>query len=208
MSHLATYFTRILDGLRRLAHVRTLPAEADRLMLILVYGWLNRTALRFQRLHARWMAGTLPPPSPRLSAPPARPAAPQPAQTPTTNPATNPAPAPARPRLTRRRGWLRHALTQDAGNFGSQIVHMLLRPDMPAFLRDAPQLGRLLRPLLHLLGTDIPAELALPPRPPRRRTPKARPPQPEIRWGKYSLREARRYRPGPIPKPGFSSKTA
>lgn len=202
MSHLAAYFTRILDGLRRLAHIRTLPAEADRLMLIVAIGWLNRTTQRFQRLHARWMAGTLPPPAPRLSAPPAGPKPPRPESAPAT------AQPPALPRLTRRRGWLRHALTRDAGNFGSQIVHMLLRPDMPAFLAAAPQVGRLLRPLLHLLGTDIPAELALPPRPPRRRPPRPRPPQPAIRWGKYTLREARRYRPGPIPKPGLAPKTA
>jgi hypothetical protein len=200
MSNLASYFTGIIDGLRRMAHIRPLPVAADRLMLIVAYAWLFRTAIRFQRLHARWLAGKLRPPVPRLAAPPARPAPP-----PAPDPAAPPQ-APARPRLTRRRGWLRHALGQDAGNFGSQIVHMLLRPDIPAFLAAAPQAGRLLRPLLHLIGTDIPAELALPPRPPRRRTPKPRLPRPPIRWGKYTARDMRNYSPGRIPKPGTKTK--
>ena len=81
-----------------------------------------------------------------------------------------------------------------------------------ATLAAAPQAASILRPILHVLATDLPAELALPPRPPRPRPPRprkprpTRPPAPEIRWGKYDLRAIRRYSPGRIPKP--MSKTA
>jgi hypothetical protein len=197
MPNLAAYFARILLGLRTMARARTLPDAAAAAMLFALSAYLDRAAQRFARLHASWLAGTLRPATPRTL-----PAKPRPART-EPDPALNP----ARPRLTRSRGWLRRALGPDAGNFGHQIVHMMLRPDMPAFLAAAPQAGRILRPILNLLATDLPAELALPPRPPRIRTPRApRPPTPDIRWGKHNLRAIRRYSPGRIPKP--ISKTA
>ena len=197
MNNLAAYFARILLGLRTMARARTLPDAAAATMLFALSAYLIRATQRFERLHARWLAGTLRPATPRTL-----PARPRPART-QPDPALNP----ARPRLTRSRGWLRRALGPDAGNFGHQIVHMMLRPDMPAFLAAAPQAARILRPILHLLATDLPAELALPPRPRRARAPKPpRPPAPEPRWGKHSLRAIRRYSPGRIPRP--SSKSA
>ena len=197
MPNLAAYFARILLGLRTMARARTLPDAAAATMLFALSAYLIRASQRFESLHARWLAGKLRPATPRTLPARPRPARPQP------DPALNP----ARPRLTRSRGWLRRALGPDAGNFGHQIVHMMLRPDMPAFLAAAPQAARILRPILNLLATDLPAELALPPRPPRPRKPRApRPPAPEIRWGKYDLRAIRRYSPGRIPKP--FSKTA
>lgn len=197
MPNLAAYFARILLGLRTMARARTLPDAAAATMLFALSAYLIRATQRFESLHARWLAGKLRPSTPRTLPAKPRPARPQP------DPALNP----ARPRLTRSRGWLRRALGPDAGNFGHQIVHMLLRPDMPAFLAAAPQAARILRPILNLLATDLPAELALPPRPPRPRKPRIpRPPAPEIRWGKYDLRAIRRYSPGRIPRP--ISKTA
>lgn len=197
MSNLAAYFARILLGLRTMARARNLPNAAAATMLFAMEAYLIRAADRFARLHARWLAGRLRPSTPRTL--PARPRPPRP----------RPDRDPANPRLTRSRGWLRRALGPNSINHGTQIIHMLVRPDMPAFLAATPQAARILRPILHLLAIDLPAELALPPRPPRIRPPRPAPaPAPEIRWGKYSLRDLRRYSPGRIPRPGTAPKTA
>jgi hypothetical protein len=151
MSNLAAYFARILLGLRTMARARNLPNAAAATMLFAMEAYLIRAADRFARLHARWLAGRLRPSTPRTL--PARPRRPRPERD------------PANPRLTRSRGWLRRALGPNSINHGTQIIHMLVRPDMPAFLAATPQAARILRPILHLLAIDLPAELALPPGP-------------------------------------------
>jgi len=48
---------------------------------------------------------------------------------------------------------------------GSQFEHWLTTdPEVAALLKDAPQAGRILRPLCHMLGIEPPPELRLPPR--------------------------------------------
>ena len=65
MPNLAAYFTRILLGLRTMARARTLPNAAAATMLFALSAYLIRAGQRFERLHARWLAGTLRPATPR-----------------------------------------------------------------------------------------------------------------------------------------------
>ena len=60
--------------------------------------------------------------------------------------------------------------------------------------------GRILRPLCHMLGIDLPAPLALPRKPRKPRARPEKPPEPPIRHGKYTPAQIRRYRPGRIPE--------
>ncbi len=188
----ATFLASLLATLQ--AHIAHHAAK-DRVngpMLLLVWSYLPRALLRFQRLYARWQAGTLPKPRPAQLCPaqlcPGRPARPR-----------APATAPRRPRLTRRHGFVSRVIGYQACNLASGLRHLLARPDCAEFLAAAPQAARILRPLCRLLGATLPPALALPPRPRRPRPPKPVPAPPQPRWGKHDLRAIRRYSPGPIP---------
>ena len=114
-------------------------------MLVLVWGRIGRMANRFDNLFAHWRAGTLPKPRPSRAG------------------------APIMLRETARfptgRAWLVHVVGYEAAGRASQLQHLLANPDMAEFLQAAPQAGRILRPLCHMLGIDPPIEAtrALPP---------------------------------------------
>ncbi len=112
---------------------------------------LGRLAHRLRTLFARYESNTLPAPRPsRARIPQIR---------------------PPQPRLPTRRGWIGARIAAAAPCAGA-IEHLLHNtPQMRDFVQAAPQAGRLLRPLAHMLGVALPEYLRLPrrlsPRPPR-----------------------------------------
>ncbi len=121
---------------------------------------LDRAAERLQALYDRWRAGTLP--KPRIR--PRR----------TASPAETPRPA---LRLPRARLWLTARIGYRAAGHASQLTHLFAEPDFAAFLAAAPQAGRILRPICHMLGITPPPGARLLPRPPR---PRPTPPIPPL----------------------------
>jgi len=188
MQTLATLFTAILADLRSTigAAAGRTPARAP--LCTLVWAYLARAARRFDRLYTQWRAGTLPAPGP---ARPARLDTPRPATPRTT------------PRLPAGYAWIIGLAGHQAANLGSQLTHLLARPDAAEFLREVPGAARMLRPLCHALAQPEPIPRPPRPRPPRPRP--ARPPKPPAppsdppRHGKYTPAQIRRYRPGRIP---------
>ena len=132
---------------------------------------LTRLAQRFRALFARYQAGTLPLPRPSRAGQP-RQRSPE-------------------PRLPAARGWIGAHIPAAAPCAGT-IEHLLHNEtEMREFVSQAPQAGRLLRPLARMLGLTLPDWLRLPPRAPKPRAPRTpapaptgtpdRPLQPEIR---------------------------
>jgi hypothetical protein len=123
-------------------------------LMVLVWGRLRRMSRRFASLVARMEAGRLKPP---------RPAVPNP------NPdrARPPRPPPPWPPVPSTPGWLLHYVQLEAAAAANLIRHMLEHdPEMRALLDAAPQLGRILRPLLRMVSpAPLPARLIRPPRP-------------------------------------------
>ena len=137
---------------------------------ILIVGRLRRLQLRFLALFARVQAGTL------LLRPP-RPQPPR-SRDPDLSPPERPAEKPEL-RLPRKFGWLVHGLTPFAESYRCEaagcragVLSLLEDPQMLALIQTAPQAGRILRPLCHMLGIKPPPILKLPPRPGRPRKPK------------------------------------
>ncbi len=114
---------------------------------------LARIAAKFTALFARWRTNTLPTPRPSRAG---RPYTPKPI-----------------PRLPATRGWVNHRVAEAAPCAGMLDI-LLQEPDLPRFLAEAPQAGRLLRPLCHALGLPEPSWLKLPQRPKRIFSPPAR----------------------------------
>ena len=74
--------------------------------------------------------------------------------------------SPKRGRLPARFGWLLRFGSEVACH-RSQLEHWLTtNPELGKLLAAAPQAGRILRPLCHMLGIPLPPALRLPPRPP------------------------------------------
>ena len=119
-------------------------------ILILVWAYLHRPAQRLERLIARWQAGGVAPPRPRLAVVRSQPRLP-------------------RARLPTGYAWLVR-LVQRTAQFGPQLEALVARPEMHALLAAAPQAGRILRPLFTMLGIR--------PFPPVLRRPGAPPPPP------------------------------
>ena len=76
----------------------------------------------------------------------------------------------------RSRAWAGARVFELRG-YASPLSHLLANPGMAPFLAACPQAGRLLRPLCHAIGADLPPclmpvarpRLQRPPRPPRPR---------------------------------------
>ena len=133
MSHFASLppadrFALIIEGLRQAVARRggglgRLPGP----LLILIWTRLRRYAARFARYAA------------------------------TPTPSRLARPHPARPRraglspLPRRKAWLLRLMPETA-TCASQLSHFLNEPDVASLLQDAPQLGRVLRPLCRMLN--------------------------------------------------------
>jgi hypothetical protein len=141
MPTLATRFALILAGLRAAIAPVAARDRARTSLLVLLWGRLGRMATRFERLFARWREGTLPRPRPSRAGQPA-----------TWQP---------HPHFPANPAWL-VAMVREATPMASQLQHLLAHPDITEFLAAAPQAGRILRPLCHMLG--LPQPPALPPR--------------------------------------------
>ena len=155
MLSIAARFTSFLADLR-VAVAAHAPRDPQRAVLFgLLWGRLGRMASRFETLFAKWQAGALPKP-----------------RKPRANPQRTRRPT---PRLPQRRAWLLaepEIFRLAAAACRSRLEHLFTDPAMAAFLQAAPQAGRILRPLCHMLGAESP--LPLPPRP----RPAAKPRQP------------------------------
>jgi hypothetical protein len=121
-----------------------------------------RAIARLLALFARWQAGTLP--RPRFDFPRPKPTRPRPAR-------------PPAPRLPRSRGWAGLRMLE-LRQHAEGLAHVLARPDLAPFLDACPQAGRLLRPLCHAIGAQLPPRLALPRRAPSARRPRPAKPRP------------------------------
>jgi len=142
MTTIATRFRDILTGLRAIiaAHMAKDPLRVP--LFTLLWTRIGRMAGRFETLFAKWQAGTLPKPRPSR-----------------VNQHRNTRP---NPRLPEGRAWVVVHVGYQAANLASQLQHLLADPAMADFLQAAPQAGRILRPLCHMLGIDPPQ----PPSPP------------------------------------------
>ena len=117
-------------------------------LIVLLHTRINRLAKRLSALLAHLAAGTLPA---------QRPASPRPARAPRERAASPPA-----ARLPHGHFWLFRLMPGTAATFASQVAHQLAQPEVAALLAQAPQAGRILRPLCRLLGVWPEGLLALP----------------------------------------------
>ncbi len=155
----------------------TAPAPLPGPVWELLYKRAERLRNRFTALFLRWQTNTLPKPKPKpqLLSPRARAGGAGGGLLPCTAP---PEATPKPLRLPRAFGWINKRIPEAAPPAGTLEDLLLNRADeVQALLKDAPQAGRLLRPLAHALGVRAPAYLKLPPRPRKPRPP--RPPRPD-----------------------------
>ena len=122
-----------------------------------LYGKINGTFDRIERLLVRFRAGRLWRLKPRATA-----------QRRTERVAGR------GPALPRRFGWLVIAGRHQAAGFGLQLQTVLSTPEMTALLAASPQAGRILRPLCRALAVELPGVSA----PPRKRADGKRPKRP------------------------------
>ena len=113
-------------------------------LVILIWTRLRRISTRVLNLAARIEAGTNTPPKSRRRR----------------------APRPQRPppplRLPRGKAWLIRLARLESAAAASQLRHLLAQPDMQALAAADPRMGRLLRPLCHMLGVAPTPEIAAP----------------------------------------------
>jgi hypothetical protein len=160
--HLARVFGQIIAALAALVAHAFLKDPRRVALIVPLWGYLTRTARRFDRLIARLAAGR-----PPRAARPARTGRP-----PKSAKAAEPRQPGSRPRLPRGRRWLAAALQHHGAGYASQLNHLLEDPANAALLTASPQAQRLLRPLCHILGI---APSCVPPLPPRPRKPRPKP---------------------------------
>ena len=156
MQSIATRFREILTGLRAAIGMHLDKDRSRETLFALVWNHIGRMANRFDALFSKWQAGTLPKPRPSRAGQPRK-------------------PRDLQPRIPRGRTWLVAQVGYHAAGRASQLQHLFTDPDFANFLQAAPQAGRILRPLCHMLGIDAPPPLRLPPRP---RTATPRTPRP------------------------------
>ncbi len=133
-------------------------------LVLVLWPYLHRLATRFEALARRIEAGRA-------------------AAAPRPKPATAPPPSPGRHGLALPSGWAwLIRLAPEVAPLGSQIRHLLRDPEFLVLAAD-PRAGRLLRPLLRMLGIrpgpDVPAGLFPPPRPRAPAQPAPAQPSPE-----------------------------
>ena len=158
MQTLATHFTTIIATLQAAIAVVAARNNARIPLLLAVWFRVNRMAKRFERLFARWQAGTLP--KPRAS---------RAGQT------RSGQPRPKSPFPTSR-AWL-IATTRETAAAHGQLAFFLARPDLADFPAAVPRAARILRPLCFMLSTDLTLPGDPPPPPPRPYQPPVEPPQ-------------------------------
>ena len=148
---LAWAFAGVLEAIGRAFNVNPRPVVPG--MVIFLY--VQRTRSRLFRLLANIRAGILP----RWRAPGAK-----------RERGERKAP---RIRLPGRKYWLSTEIGWFGRGFSGNIQIILNQPENAAIIAASPQAQRLLRPLCHMLGLEIPAISALPKRP---RKPRPKPP--------------------------------
>ncbi len=148
---------------------------------MLIWTRLRRVTQRFVALAERVRNGTYRPPQPRVKR-----AVAEQAQ---TEPRARAARTPPEVCMPRGYGAL-CPLVPLVANFGGQLAHLLKDPEMAALVAAAPQLGKMLRPLLTILAVGDWPEVVAPSREFLRErarthaagTPRAAP-RPARRWG-------------------------
>ena len=187
MRTVAESFSLLMLGLKAVIAEVAAPDRSRTAFLVFVWGRLSHMVVRFEKLYARWRAGTLP-----------KARGPRPPRTPREEDNAKPRETPPF-RLRGGRMWLvRHV--QKSAAFASQLRHLLATdPEIPAFLQACPQAGRILRPLCRALGVNLPAPygvtidhlipIAPKPRARKPRAPRPRRPRPPSR------------KPAPKPRP-------
>ena len=203
MGTILEHLVAVIAVLHRAMGVHVRANRQDDSVLGLAYWHADRIRRRFITLYTRWTNGTLKPTRNRLrptttpeSSLPPPPSAGGAGGGPTVL-ETQPTPGlPIKPKAPRKRGWVTQTAPPCA-EAGGWLSYFLQREDMPAFLQAVLGAGRLLRPLCHMLGVQLPKYLKLPPRP---RTPRKRKPRPNYgHGGKYPRFNPLRYSPGRIP---------
>ena len=186
-SHFQDAFAAIIRALcGGLAGRYARPNNFPQPLFVALHTFLSSRIRRFASLVARVRAGTIRPSRPRRPRP-ARP------------------PRPPAYYLSHRRGWLLPVIP-GAIAYASQLSHLLAQPDMAELIARAPTLGRLLRPLAHMLAMDLPPALQRPapvrrPRP-KPEQPKPPPPNPGLPSRRPSIVVRGTRRPRLVFKPG------
>ena len=140
-------------------------APAQLLLIKLIWRRLRRMSRRFAAILAQLRAGTLP----KAGDAAERKVAEAPARA---------SPRPPAPAGTWRFGWVIHAVSWFVWNRHYELKEMLEEPEAEALVAEAPQLGRVLRPMCQMLAVKPPEWLRLPRRPRARRV-KTIPPAPD-----------------------------
>src|SRR5271170_1118584 len=146
-------FACLIGGLQ---HVVAAYIAKDRTagpLIRLLWGRLSRIQQRFARLVERAKAGPLPLPPPRQR---------------TMSP--DEVRQPRKPGLPQKFGWVGQLMGYEARASSGWLEKQLADPEMQAFIPAAPQAGRILRPLCHMLGIK-PDPKILPPPPKRAKKP-------------------------------------
>ena len=120
-------------------------------LILPLWGWLGRSARRFERVVTRKVvvrAAVVPASVAPVSI--ARAVIAQAGET-----------RRPRGRLPSGQGWLVRALGYEAAGYGSQLAALLAEPEMQVLLAAVPGAGRVLRPLCRMLGV-VPVGCALP----------------------------------------------
>jgi hypothetical protein len=124
-------FSHILTNLRTALAARAGRERALAALALVVWGRLGRMAQRFERLVAQWRAGTLP-----------KVRGPRPGRVRKARDA---------PRLPDGPAWL-VGYVREVAVYGLQVEHFLSGEECKRFLAEVPQAGRIVRPLLRMLG--------------------------------------------------------
>jgi hypothetical protein len=145
---LGKYFATVMADMRAMVahHFRRHPHLIP--IVALFWNRLGRVTRRFERLMALLAAGHLPQPRP------------QPGRTAPTRP---------KPPIPTAKGWLVRIMLHDGGACGSRIQHLMSQPGFSELLAICPAVGRVLRPLCHMLGLPNPTPRPRPARKPRHR---------------------------------------
>jgi hypothetical protein len=156
----------VLVGLCTAIKLGSAGKPLPRALFDLAYMRVNRIRNRLVHLLARLAAGW----RPRPAAPRAVPAEPRDPAAPRRTRVC----APALGRLPHGRTWLVRVVGYRAAGSASQLEHLLADPAMAELVATVPSVGRMLRPLCHILGISPPV-LGFPPPPPPRPAKAARP---------------------------------
>jgi len=148
---LFTRFAGFIDSVKKTIAAASVPVQGRPARIptqfgVMFHTRLSRLTTRLRDLLARIEAERTKP-RPASAATP-RPRAPRPAK-PKSEPNPNPAPA-----LPRGFGWITQPLPEANGH-AHTLRQFLCEPETEALIASDPRIGRILRPLCHMLGIDL-----------------------------------------------------